>query len=1283
MAEFLSETTYSNTSDLQKAQNAQAALDEIQTERFYNTLRSYYSYRNNDPSFQNKNAADLLEYFYEDRSWRNNNTVSMGFDLASVANETNPERIKEFSYIQQTYSSLPSFWDDPNRSFGGWLIDNGGAMLADPVNLIGVGVGGQVAKQSFKLGLKELLKGKMAQEINKAAIEEMAKQATKESIGQAVKKGALYEGYFGAITNGTQDIILQNTAIKADIQNELDLKQTALSTAAGFGLGTVFGGTFSAGAFKLTNRNLKNTAVKQLVDIHEYGQSNITGRQLFKDLSVRKTKKELYQNQPKKTKKQIKAEQELNEDTFNNRFFNFKADPITGEDKPSKLPINITRYKPGSYRQLIKQRAKLLKNKVDSGEVVSLDEMVEIAGKRAIEMGGDPKKIRKELKQMANDPKTKEQFAYRVLAGDLLAKDSAEIVNISNEYSRIDLTPTRRKEIEKQFDIMLEGLDELIQINSDLGTAAARSTTAGRIVKDKARVAELIARPEDPKMFKLKTGNKEKFIEAIGKLDDDEQVILALQDAKKTNKWDLAAEYVNNNLLSSPDTHELNLISGLIQSQWKPFVQLLRAANMVTTDRHRALVIAREALQTYIYQYIYLGHALKAAGKTLIKGRATLDSAQMKFDANIRQGQLQRFISEWGKTISEPIAELGARISNDAIGSAAGKIAQAPFEVAGFAQTIPLRVLAAGDEFMKTMAFKARLTSIINSEIMKNNPDYGIYLKGKIFTQDYKAKFKDIEKRFVDENGVATAIGTTVDETLNSPLQYARELSFTQSAYSTNPVTGEEEGGITGWVLDQTQGKGRVARVLGLHFINTPSNLLRWNFQHLPVLGRYQFQMRHMLAETEDLVDGKIKHVARKSFAGVSSVKSGLSASKKNYLNPEAAAEANARIQSGWLLWSTAFALVSAGRFTGGGSNDWRENQAKEDLVGWKPYSYITADGRYIQFNRLDPIMTPIFIMADIFETMDKSNGVLSPQEQSIIHELAMGTVLGITRNFTSKFYTKNIIDTYQAFFGGGLASSRKPEQRIEASLAKGAYKFLPLSGGVRYVDRVTDEYEKDLWTLSDRLQRYFADNPQERVMPKRNVWGEKVKTKRAWLFGLGGRDGVISSPFSMSDYRNDATSNFFKDRTDINYRPPSAVAKRITGQDVDLKSLRKFDGQTAYDRWMEIKSEIKITPTGQISKTKGVSIKQFVEDQIKNKNSSLNLNIPNPENTNGIVNGIDLQQKYINSIITTVESVAYNLMAEEFPQLATIEEEEMSILKDAYKDLKKKKKSAITILTE
>ena len=1281
MAEFLDSNLYTNSSELQKAQSAEAALEEIQTERFSNTLKSYYSYRDGG-QVSKLNSADLLDYFYEDRSWRNNNTISMGMDLTNMMG-SDAERVKEFAYIQQTYSSLPSFWNDPNRNFGGWLIDNGGAMLLDPINLIGVGVGGQAAKQSFKLGLKELLKSKMAGEINKAAIEEMAQQATKAAMGKAIKKGAIYEGYFGAITNGVQDMILQNTAIKADVQTELDLRQTALSTAAGFGFGTVFGGAFTAGAFKITNRNLKNTAVKNLADIHEFGQSNITGRMLFKDLSEKKAKPELYKNKPKKTKAQIAKEMDnadLNGDTFNMRFRDFKPERISGEDKPSNIPINITRYTPGAYRFLIKQRAKELKNKVDSGETISLDDMVEIAAKRQIEMGNDPAVVRVQLRKMAKDPKMKEQFAYRVIAGDLLAKDAAELVSKSNELGRIDLTATRRKQLLQEWNDIEAGLDELVQINSDLGTAGARSVTAGRIIKDKTRAAQLIANPEDPKMKAKKAGDKKAFIEALGKLDDDEQVILALQNSKTVSKWDLAAEYVNNNLLSSPDTHELNLISGLLQTQWKPFVMLLRSLNMVTTDRNKAMTIAREAIQTYIYQYIYLGHAFKKAGQTLIKGRATLDSGQMKFDGNIRQGQLQRFISAMGKTISEPIAEIGARISNDAIGSIAGKVVQAPFEVAGFAQTIPLRVLAAGDEFMKTMAFKARMTSIINTEIMRTNPEYGIFVKGKVFTEDYKLKFKELEKKFIDENGVAKAIGTTVGENLNAPLQYARDVSFTNTAYSTNPTTGEEEGGITGYILDETsKGKLRSFRVLGLHFINTPSNLLRWNFQHLPLLGRYQFQMRHMLAEAEDVADGSVKHVARKGFAGLTSLKSGLSSTKKNYLNPEAAAEANARIQAGWMLWSSAFALVSAGRFTGGGHSDWRENESKADLVGWKPYSYKTADGRYIQFNRLDPIMTPIFIMADIFETLDKTNGVIDPKVESGIHELVMGTVMGLSRNLTSKFYTKNIMDTYQSFFGGGLASARKPEQRIEASFAKGLYKFLPLSGGIRYADRITDEFEKDLWTWSDRMQRYFQDNPNEKVMSKRNIWGEKIKTKRAWLFGLGGDSGVISSPFGMTAFKNTATARFFNsdERENISYRQPSAVAKNINNQDVDLKTLRNSSGQTAYDRWLEIKSELRLTSSGSVSISgKGVSLKDYIENLIADKDSNLYTQ------PSGVRQGKDLQQMFIMSIIHGVENVAYNVMQQEFPQLIAIQETEIKDLIQDYKNQNQKKKGTLNLLT-
>ena len=168
-------TIFGNTVNLQeeeekrlrKAKNAESALEEIQTEKFFNTLKSYYGYREGEETkFNSMSHADLLEYFYEDRSWRNNNSVSMGMDMANSMTDTAP-RLQEFSYIQQTYEQLPSFWNDPNRSFGDWLVDNGGAMILDPINLIGVGIGGQAAKQSYKLALKEALKGKIAKEVSK------------------------------------------------------------------------------------------------------------------------------------------------------------------------------------------------------------------------------------------------------------------------------------------------------------------------------------------------------------------------------------------------------------------------------------------------------------------------------------------------------------------------------------------------------------------------------------------------------------------------------------------------------------------------------------------------------------------------------------------------------------------------------------------------------------------------------------------------------------------------------------------------------------------------------------------------------------------------------------------------------------------------------------------------------------------------------------------------------------------------------------------------------------
>ena len=387
--------------NLKKAENADLALDEIQSERFYNTLRSYYSHREGNDKFDYMSHADLLEYFYNDRSWRNHNTTSMGMDMSNALTDS-PDRLKEFAYIQQTYEALPSWWDDPNRSFGGWLVDNGGAMVFDWVNLIGFGIGGQAAKQAYKQALKTALKGKMAKEVNKRVLLEAQKQATKQGLWGAVKKGAITEGYIGAGVGTVHDAMLQTTAIKTGIQNKYSVGQTALSTAAGFGFGTVFGGAFTYGGFRLGTRKLKNTSIKNLNDLHEYGRSEITGKRLFEDLYTAKDKKQYYKNLSKAEIDQIEYKSKLHGKTVKDQVDNLREIDIDANSKPPKELLNYTKYSPKRNAILLKYIADKAyeEGRIDTKTVTNA-ETIKIAETLHL----DPDKLVKLIKSRAKKDK--------------------------------------------------------------------------------------------------------------------------------------------------------------------------------------------------------------------------------------------------------------------------------------------------------------------------------------------------------------------------------------------------------------------------------------------------------------------------------------------------------------------------------------------------------------------------------------------------------------------------------------------------------------------------------------------------------------------------------------------------------------------------------------------------------------------------------------------------------------------------------------------------------------
>ena len=179
-------------------------------------------------------------------------------------------------------------------------------------------------------------------------------------------------------------------------------------------------------------------------------------------------------------------------------------------------------------------------------------------------------------------------YATMVAQGDAIKSRYDIMGALGTESNRLDLMPDEKLQMIADFDKQMADVKEMLEVDSLMGTNVARAMNARNIDADGARAAKLMADPEDPKMSKLAKGTPEQkweFMNAVGKLADRDQIIRALQNAREVDKWDIATEFVNNNLLSSPDTHILNIVSGLVQTQWKPATMLLRGINMLRRDK--------------------------------------------------------------------------------------------------------------------------------------------------------------------------------------------------------------------------------------------------------------------------------------------------------------------------------------------------------------------------------------------------------------------------------------------------------------------------------------------------------------------------------------------------------------------------------------------------------------------------------------------------------------------------------------------------------------------------
>ena len=220
--------------------------------------KDYYTHRD-DEVYSDRKAVDK---FISDRTWNQANTVTMTKEFAYITGENAGEDQKSrLSYLTKYWADLPNFYEEGGRGMSGFF-KNLGVGILDPINIIGVGVGGQVAKGILKKSAQEVIKSQVKKGIVKKTVSKEILNSPEEfaKLAAQAKKNALIKGSASmALVDGagfgTIDIANQTVEKEIGLRETLDPVRTGTIALTAGGIGFFVG----AGGGWIGNkiRNLK------------------------------------------------------------------------------------------------------------------------------------------------------------------------------------------------------------------------------------------------------------------------------------------------------------------------------------------------------------------------------------------------------------------------------------------------------------------------------------------------------------------------------------------------------------------------------------------------------------------------------------------------------------------------------------------------------------------------------------------------------------------------------------------------------------------------------------------------------------------------------------------------------------------------------------------------------------------------------------------------------------------------------------------------------------------
>ena len=211
----------------------------------------------------------------------------MGKEFTYITgNNVGEDQKARLSYLTRYWDELPNFYEEGGRGASGFFANLGVAVL-DPLNIIGAGVGGQVAKGVLKKAGQEVIKAQTKKGITKKAIkkellnspEDLANLSAKARNNAIIKGSASVSAVEGA-GFGTIDIANQVVEREIGLRETLDPIRTGTvaMTAAGLGFFVPYAGgkiTSKIANLRLAKNNKLNS---EILKKHSKKQPDNTGK---------------------------------------------------------------------------------------------------------------------------------------------------------------------------------------------------------------------------------------------------------------------------------------------------------------------------------------------------------------------------------------------------------------------------------------------------------------------------------------------------------------------------------------------------------------------------------------------------------------------------------------------------------------------------------------------------------------------------------------------------------------------------------------------------------------------------------------------------------------------------------------------------------------------------------------------------------------------------------------------------------------------------------------------